>query len=257
MADLTISVCHLYPDLMNLYGDRGNIIAFTRRCEWHGIKTVVQSVTLNQVVDFTTFDFIFMGGGQDREQQAICYDFQQVKGTSLHEAVEAGVALLGICGAYQLLGRSYKTGEGLELPGLNILDVWTEAGHRRMIGNIVEESDLFPGGPKTLVGFENHSGRTFLGPKVRPLGKVLVGYGNNGEDGTEGAVYQHAIGTYLHGSALPKNPWLTDLLITWALERRYGRVSLKELDDSLEVRAHQAARRRAQETWGKIKAGVK
>ncbi|MCL4424452.1 MAG: glutamine amidotransferase [Firmicutes bacterium] len=254
---MKISVCHLYPDLMNLYGDRGNIIAFTRRCQWHGIETKIQSVTLNQVVDFAEFDFIFMGGGQDREQQAICYDFQQVKGTSLAEAVEAGVALLGICGAYQLLGRYYKTGEGEELPGLQILDVWTEAGDRRMIGNIVEESDLFPGRAKTLVGFENHSGRTFLGPKVRPLGRVLVGYGNNGEDGTEGAAYRHAIGTYLHGSALPKNPWLTDLLIAWSLERRYGAVTLSELDDEIEERAHQAAQRRAQETWGKIKAGVK
>ncbi len=237
---MKVNICHLYPDLMNLYGDRGNVIALYRRCLWHGLEARVHPVTTGEVVDFTGYDLIFIGGGQDREQRLICRDFQEVKGSSLAEAVEAGVTLLSICGGYQLLGKYYLTESGEVLPGLGILDAWTEAGRRRMIGNVVVESDLLPGRKRTIVGFENHSGRTYLGSRVWPLGRVLAGFGNNGQDGLEGAVYRNVIGTYLHGSLLPKNPWLADYLLEKALEKRYGPVTLSPLDDSIEERAHQA-----------------
>lgn len=242
---MKVNICHLYPDLMNLYGDRGNVIALYRRCLWHGLEARVHPVTTGEVVDFTGYDLIFIGGGQDREQRLICRDLQKVKGSSLAEAVEAGVTLLSICGGYQLLGEYYRTASGEVLPGLSILDARTEAGRRRMIGNVVVESDLLPGRKRTIVGFENHSGRTYLGPRVRPLGRVLSGFGNNGQDGLEGAVYRNVIGTYLHGSLLPKNPWLTDYLLERALERRYGPVTLAPLDDSIEERAHRAALKRS------------
>lgn len=250
MDGQTISICHLYPDLMNLYGDRGNVIALYHRCFWHGLEVKVHSVTVGQVVDFTGYDLVFMGGGQDREQRLICDDFEKVKGGSLAEAVEAGVVLLGICGAYQLLGKYYQTAEGERIPGLGILDAWTEAGSKRMIGNVVVETDLFaqrdlgPGAARTIVGFENHSGRTYLGPSARPLGRVLAGYGNNGRDKTEGLVHKNAVATYLHGSVLPKNPWLTDWLIERALVRKYGVAQLRQLDDEFEERAHRAAVKR-------------
>lgn len=261
-----ISICHLYPDLMNLYGDRGNVIALYQRCFWHGLGVKVHNVTVDQVVEFTDYDLVFMGGGQDREQRLICDDFEKVKGSSLAEAVEAGVVLLGICGAYQLLGKYYQTAEGERIPGLGILDAWTEASSKRMIGNVVVETDLFapttpagsptdlasrstptgvgPGARRTIVGFENHSGRTYLGPSARPLGRVLAGYGNNGQDKTEGLVHKNAVATYLHGSVLPKNPWLTDWLIERALVRKYGVAQLPQLDDEFEERAHRAAVKR-------------
>ncbi len=243
-AGRMVRLCHLYPDLMNLYGDRGNVIALAQRCRWRGLGVEVTAVGLGDRPELAAYDIVFMGGGQDREQELICHDFETVKGHSLGEAVEDGVALLAICGAYQLLGRYYLTSAGVQMPGLGILDAWTEAGRRRMIGNAVVESDLFTP-PRTLVGFENHSGRTHLGSKARPLGRVLKGYGNNGEDGQEGLVYRNSVGTYLHGSVLPKNPWLTDWLIERALRRRYGEAALRPLDDRLEEVAHRAAVRRA------------
>ncbi|NPV70614.1 MAG: glutamine amidotransferase [Firmicutes bacterium] len=238
-----LTICHLYPELMNLYGDRGNVIALTRRVSWHGIEPVVEQVSLGNM-DSGQYDIIFMGGGQDREQKQICVDFKNVKGGPLADAVESGVPFLAVCGGYQLLGKYYKTGGGEVLEGIGVLDVWTEAGARRMIGNAVVESDL-GGAPRTVVGFENHSGRTFLGGKVRPFGRVLSGYGNNGQDGFEGAVYVNTVGTYLHGSLLPKNPWLTDWFISRAVERRYGETLSVFLDDTIEELAHQAAIKRA------------
>ncbi|MCL6581078.1 MAG: glutamine amidotransferase, partial [Firmicutes bacterium] len=213
-----------------------------RRCEWRGLRVELSSVGLGDKVDFTRYDLLFMGGGQDKEQRLISRDFQTVKGSSLAEAVEDGVAFLAICGAYQLLGRYYETGAGDRLPGIGVLDVETRAGRKRMIGNVVVESGL-AGYRRTLVGFENHSGRTYLGPRVTPLGRVCVGFGNNGEDGSEGAVYRNLVATYLHGSLLPKNPWLADWLIAQALARRYGAAAaaLPPLDDSLERAAHRAA----------------
>lgn len=243
---MKLTICHLYPDLMNLYGDRGNIIALTRRCQWRGIKTTLVSVGLGQKVDFTSFDVIVMGGGQDKEQKLICDDFQMVKGTALDEAVKDGAALLAICGGYQLLGRHYETGAGDRLPGVGLLDLETRAGRKRMIGNVVATSTLDGGRPRTLIGFENHSGRTYLGSRMNPLGTVCLGFGNNGEDGKEGAVYRNVVGTYLHGSLLPKNPWLSDWLIIRALARRYGEGAvLSPLDDGLERAAHTAAIRMA------------
>ncbi len=227
---------------MNLYGDRGNIVALARRCLWRGIRPEVEAVGLGDRVDLAGFDIFFMGGGQDKEQKLICEDFQGMKGSALSEAVRDGVAVLAICGGYQLLGRYYETGAGDRLPGIGLLDVETRAGKKRMIGNVVAASTLDGGRQRTLVGFENHSGRTYLGPGAGPLAQVYLGYGNNGQDGGEGAVYRNVVGTYLHGSVLPKNPWLADWLIARALGRRYGQgTSLPPLDDRLERAAHRAA----------------
>jgi len=243
-----IRICHLYPELMNLYGDRGNVIALVRRAQWHGLQPVVEEVSLGTPLDPSAQDIIFIGGGQDREQRIICKDFSRVKGESIKEAVALGVSFLAICGGYQLLGKYYRTSAGEVLEGLGVLDAWTEAGTKRMIGNVVVESTL-SGMPRTVVGFENHSGRTYLGEGARPFGRVLSGYGNNGQDGYEGAVVGNVIGTYLHGSLLPKNPWVADWLISKALERRYGEpLKEGELDDSIERIAHEAAIRRASET---------
>lgn len=241
-----VRICHLYPDMMNIYGDRGNIIALGQRARWHGLEPELSSISLGEQADFGEYDILAIGGGQDREQRLICQDFAQVKGTSLADAVQDGVALLAVCGGYQLTGRYYQTGDGEVLPGLGIFDVWTEASQDRMIGNVVIETDL-SGTPQTVVGFENHSGKTFHGAGARPLGKVLKGYGNNGRDGHEGVVHKNSIGTYLHGSVLPKNPVLADWLLQRALDRRYGagQVTLRPLDDELEQRAHDSAVKRA------------
>lgn len=240
-----LTICHLYPDLMNLYGDRGNLLALERRCDWHGIGVRTERVGVGQPINQDQYDLFVIGGGQDREQQAIARDLREEKGHVLVAAVEAGAALLAVCGGYQLLGRWYRPVQGETIEGVGLFDLWTEGSDRRLIGNAVADSNLDPSGSRTLVGFENHSGRTFLGPGIRPLGRVVVGHGNNAEDKSEGAVYRHAVGTYLHGSLLPKNPWLADWLITRALERRYGTIRMTPLDDSLENRAHAAAIRRA------------
>lgn len=237
---------YLYPDLLNLYGDRGNILALMRRAEWRGITVEIREVGLGDEVDFRSLDLVFIGGGQDREQALIAGDLAGAKGRGLREAVEDGLPLLAVCGGYQLLGRYYRTGDGRELPGAGVFDLVTEAGDRRIIGNVVIETDLWDDPPWTVVGFENHSGRTFLSPACRPLGRVQVGGGNNGEDGGEGAVYRHAVGTYLHGPVLPKNPRLADWLLRRAVERRYGgAVPFQPLNDGVEMRAHEAAIERA------------
>ena len=243
MAERQLHIGYLYPEQMNMYGDRGNVIAIAQRARWRGLDVHVHEVGIGDPMDPEQMDLLFGGGGQDREQQLIGKDFEELKGPALAKAVEDGVPMLAVCGTYQLLGKYYLTGEGEKIPGLGVLNVWTEAGTRRLIGNVVIETELF-GGAQTLVGFENHSGRTFLGEGVSPLGRVLKGGGNDGESGFEGAVYQHLVGTYLHGSLLPKNPWLTDWLIGKALERRYGAGDLDPLDDAFERAAHQAIVRR-------------
>lgn len=240
----SLRICHLYPDLMNLYGDRGNVMVLRQRALWRGIGVEIINVSLGDRTDLAECDIIFVGGGQDKEQSLICHDFRMVKGSSLAEAIEADAAVLAICGGYQLLGQKYLTHTGEEMPGLGVIDVWTRGGTRRLIGNVVIQSDL-DGSDQTLVGFENHSGQTFLGSGVRPLGRVISGNGNNGQDRTEGAVYRNTVGTYLHGSLLPKNPWLADWLLTQALQRKYGEVELAALDDELEESAHRASLRRA------------
>ncbi|MEJ5186188.1 MAG: hypothetical protein WHT46_03800 [Candidatus Geothermincolales bacterium] len=235
----TLRILHLYPDLMNIYGDRGNIISLVRRCRWRGIPVKVDGLRPGEDVDFSSYDLFFVGGGQDREQILVCEDLRS-RGDELRRAVEGGAALLSICGGYQLLGREFITWKGDVLPGVGLFDVRTEGGEDRYIGNVVIES-LLEGVKGSLVGFENHSGRTWLGPEATPLGRVVRGHGNNGQDGTEGCVYKGAVGTYLHGSLLPKNPHLADWLILKALRRRFQVEGLKTLDDDLEWDAHRAA----------------
>ncbi len=237
---MKLTIGHLYGDLMNIYGDRGNIISLTRRAQWAGVEVDVRNIALGQPLDPDAYDILFIGGGQDREQALIADDLQKVKGKSIIEAVEDGGALLAVCGGYQLLGKYFKTGVDLVLPGIGLFDAWTVAGNKRCIGDVIVECS-FTGERHTLVGFENHSGKTYLGPNAQPLGKVVHGFGNNAEDGYEGAIYKNAYGTYLHGSILPKNPWFTDHLILSALHHRYGAViTLPYVDTRLEDRAHQA-----------------
>lgn len=234
-----LCLAHLYPDHMNIYGDRGNIIALQQRCRWRGIACEVIPVGPGATVDWSAIDIAFFGGGQDSGQALIAEDFLVRQGPALRAAIDNGLVMLAICGGYQLLGHYFLTHDGQRLPGIGALDVYTVGGKERLIGNIVVETDpaVF-GATFRLVGFENHSGRTYLGAGVRPLGRVLVGRGNNGEDGTEGAVYRNTIGCYLHGSLLPKNPQLADHLIATALRRRYGDAArLEPLDDVLELRA--------------------
>lgn len=235
-----IHIGWLYPEYMNLYGDRGNIIVLTQRCRWHGLEPEVTQVRMGEAADFARFDLVVIGGGQDREQALIARDFVQGKAPSLADAIEDGLAVLAVCGGYQMLGKYFKTQAGELIRMSGILDLWTEAGRERMIGNCIIESDIF-GETRTIVGFENHSGRTYLGKGLRPLGRVVKGHGNNGSDRTEGVVYRNTVGTYLHGSVLPKNPHLADWLIQRALDRRYGgQVKIGHLNDDLEMRAHEA-----------------
>ncbi len=255
MNSLKLRICHLYPDLMNIYGDRGNIIALSRRAQWAGIEVEVVNVPLGASLDASACDIIFIGGGQDKEQALIAKDLQEVKGKAIIEAVQEGAALLAVCGGYQLLGKYFKTGADAVLPGIGLFDAWTVAGSKRCIGDVLVECD-FTGERHTLVGFENHSGKTYLGESLKPLGKVLHGCGNNAEDGREGAIYKNAFGTYLHGSILPKNPWFTDHLIRVALQRRYGdQASLARVDTSFEDRAHQAVIARIRNR-GKLDTGA-
>ena len=239
-----LTIGWLYGASMNIYGDRGNVLALVQRCRWRGIQAEVVTIGVGEPLAPDRCDLYFWGGGQDREQVPAARDMQGAKGDLLRAEVADGAPLLAICGGYQLLGRYYRTADGEELPGIGLVDAWTEAGPERAIGNVVVESDEFG----TIVGFENHSGRTFLGPEVRPLGRVTVGRGNNGRDGTEGCRANSAIGCYLHGALLPKNPAVADYLIAAALRRRYGVERLAALDDALEVRAQGAAVRRAQAT---------
>lgn len=232
-----LNICHLYPDLLNTYGDRGNMLALQKRAQWHGINTTVQNVTIGDNFDASAFDIIFLGGGQDYEQEIIQKDVLEQKSTEIKNAIDNMKVFLCICGGYQLMGKYYKTWDGKEIEFLGALDLWTVGGKERMIGNIVFESDFIMdnGNPLKIVGFENHSGRTYLGESIRPLGKVLFGNGNNGTDGYEGAVFNNVYCSYSHGSLLPKNPMLTDHLLTLALKQKYNDFdSLGMLDDTFE-----------------------
>ncbi|AEF94023.1 CobB/CobQ domain protein glutamine amidotransferase [Desulfotomaculum nigrificans CO-1-SRB] len=226
-----LKVCHLYPDLLNLYGDRGNIIAFVQRCRWRGIPVEVLEVNIGEQVDFADVDFLFLGGGSDREQNLMAADLLKRK-ASLQQAIEEGLVVLAICGGYQMLGQYYLTHEGKQIPGLGILNLYTRAGQQRLIGNVIIEANI-NGQPVKMAGFENHSGQTFIGD-LEPLGKVLSGFGNNGQDGYEGARYKNVFCSYLHGPLLPKNSKLTDLLISLALQRRGMDITLTPLNDDLE-----------------------
>jgi len=284
---MKLTICHLYPDLMNIYSDMGNIVCLQRRCQWRGIEAVIKSITVGQKMDWQKYDLFFGGGGQDRQQSIVSEDLQ-VKTKALKAAAYAGVPMLTTCGTYQLFGHYFKTHEGVKIPGIGIFDAYTVASHERKIGNIIieinidilrAEREVFPinenssrlRSNNTLVGFENHSGNTYIVRRDKdtsevarqrldssevkeegntfPLGVVIKGFGNNGADGSEGAVYKNCLGTYLHGPVLPKNPHLADWLIKTALEKKYQRaIDLQPLDDTLEWQTHQIAIKRTHQT---------
>jgi len=239
---MELRVCALYPDQMNIYADRGNIIFLQRRCEWRGIGFSYSSAGPGEQVDASAADLFYVGGGQDRDQIMVAADLVATKREDLAAAVGSGAVVLAVCGGYQLLGHSYQLGTE-KLPGLGLVDLETvRVQGPRLIGNVAIEVDLGPG-PRVLAGFENHGGRTHLGPGVPALGRVLSGHGNNDVDGLEGVRRHNLIGTYLHGPLLPKNAWLADHLIALALARRYGhRPELEPLPDQLEDAAHASAR---------------
>jgi len=235
----TLRVCALYPELMNIYADRGNIAVLRARCEWRGLGFELAASSVAEPLQSAGHDLFYIGGGQDRDQVAVAEDMQVTKRRALHEAADRGAVVLAVCGGYQLLGHGYQLGER-ELPGVGLVDLTTVRGQgERLIGNCAIEADL-GGGPRVIAGFENHGGRTRLGAGERPLGRVLRGHGNNGDDGSEGVRRGNVIGTYLHGPLLPKNVWLADRLIELALG-----VELEPLDDRLEDAAHASARRAA------------
>lgn len=240
---MEIKIAHLYANLMNIYADRGNIIALNRRCGWRGIETSVDEFGLGEAPAWADYDFFYLGGGQDREQLLVCRDLYG-KGAGLIEAVEGGAVLLSICGGYQLLGDYYRTGAGETMEGVGLFKAHTVAGNRRLIGNVVVESHV-GGLGMILAGFENHSGKTYLDEGQKPLGRVVTGYGNNASDRTEGIIYKNAIGTYMHGPLLPKNAAFTDYLIRRALGRRSGsEVALEPLESNFEDAAHRVAVRK-------------
>jgi lipid II isoglutaminyl synthase (glutamine-hydrolysing) len=256
---ISIRICHLYPRLLSVAGDRGNLLALTRRCAWHGIRSTVTEADVGEAPDFTEFDLILLHGGQDCEMRVAAHDLG-MKAGSLREAIEGGAVVLAVCAGYQLLGRYYAPADATPVTGIGVLDAVTEGGSTRFMGHIAVACDLGQGGQRQLVGFENHSGRTHLGPGTGPLGQVIAGSGNNGLDGTEGARYREVYATYLHGPVLPKNPWLTDHLITMALLHRYPDAgtlaSVAPLEDQTEAEAHAAALRLACPPTGRWRAAM-
>ena len=248
----TLNIVHLYPDLLNLYGDRGNIQCLRMRCKWRGIDAQVIECNLDDHPNLASADIVLLGGGSDREQQIVCTRLQKIR-RDLHDYVEDGGSLLAICGGYQLLGHYYDTADG-RMEGLSLVDLYTEQGSPRLISNIILRNESLPDAlpgvfpdhlPYEIVGFENHGGRTYIGSNM-PFGKVLHGHGNNEKDACEGVLYRNVIGTYLHGPLLPKNPHVCDLILHRALNRKYG-VSLTcfpVLDDSLEKEANRAVVKR-------------
>ena len=234
-----LRVLALYPELMNIYADRGNLSVLRARCEWRGLGFELAASSIGESFEPAAHDLLYMGGGQDRDQVAVARDMVETKRDPLHAAAERDAVVLAVCGGYQLLGGSYRLGDE-EIPGVGLVDLETVRGEReRLIGNCAIEADLDTG-PRVIAGFENHGGRTFLGAGAEPLGRVIRGHGNNGDDGTEGVRRRNVIGTYLHGPLLPKNVWLADRLIELALG-----VELGPLDDAMEDAAHASARRAA------------
>jgi lipid II isoglutaminyl synthase (glutamine-hydrolysing) len=237
-----LRVCALYPDLMNIYADRGNLLLLERRCRWRGLGFTLQASGLGDRLDPDGADLYYIGGGQDRDQRLCAFDLADVKRDALHEIAARGGVILAVCGGYQLLGHSYELGDE-ELPGVGLVDLRTVRSEgARLIGNVAIEVGLDEGAPRILAGFENHGGRTRLGASAEPLGRVLSGHGNNDEDGYEGVRHRNVIGTYLHGPLLPKNAWLADWLIATALGLAEP---LAPLDDELEAAAHAEARHAA------------
>ena len=249
---MKVVIGHLYPDYLNIYADRGNIAVFERRAAWRGIELEVEEIGPEDEVRAGAYDLLYIGGGQDREQALIAPDLA-AKGESVKAAMEAGAALLAVCGGYQLFGQFYRDRSGAELPGVGLFPLHTVAGERRMIGDVLLECELEPGVRRTLAGFENHAGRTYLEEGAEPLGRVVAGFGNDGESGLEGCRVGRALGTYLHGPLLPRNPWLADWLLAQALAHRQGEApSLEELPDELEAEAHAVSSGRARERGGRL-----
>lgn len=237
---MKLKIAHLYPELLNIYADRGNIITLCRRCQWRDIEVSVEGFSLGEEPRWSDYDLFYLSGGQDREQNLVCRDLAS-KGSGLIGSVEEDAVLLSICGGYQLLGEFYRAADGSQMDGVGLFKAHTIAGKDRFIGNEAIETEI-TGAPLLLAGFENHGGRTYLDKGQLPLGRVISGNGNNGSDGYEGIVYKNAIGTYLHGPLLPKNTVFTDHLIKLALGRRSGEgIELNPLDDNIEKAALQAA----------------
>ena len=235
---MKIRICHLYPDALNLYGDRGNVLCMQKRLLWRGIECETESLLVGERKDLSGFDLFFMGGGQDFEQEVLLSDLQGQNGREIKAAIGDGKTFLCICGGYQIMGTHYETKDGVRCDFLGAIDLYTVGGSRRLIGNYAYVlSDTSP--EEIVVGFENHSGRTALGKGIRPLGRVLAGYGNNGNDGTEGVHYKNVFGTYSHGPVLPKNPALCDLILKTALEQKYGKAELEPLEDRFDKLAHE------------------
>lgn len=229
---MNLKIAHLYPELLNLYGDRGNIISLKKRAEWRGIDVEVKEYKLADEIDFENIDILFIGGGSDREQLLVCQRLKEIK-NDFKNYVENNGVVTAICGGYQLLGKYYKMKDET-VEGLGILDIYTESGEGRLIGNVVIETEFLD---RPIVGFENHGGRTYI-ENHNSLGKVVYGNGNNDNDKAEGVLYKNVIGTYLHGPLFPKNPHLCDYIIKKALQNKYGEVELEELDDSVEFAAN-------------------
>ena len=248
---MRVVLAHLYPDYLNIYADRGNLAVLTGRAQRHGIDLDVHEVGLGDALPADA-DFFYIGGGQDREQALIAPDLA-ARGPALSEAVTGGAVVLAVCGGYQLLGRYYRDRSGSQQPGAGIFPLHTVAGDRRLIGDVLIECELDPGRRETVVGFENHAGRTILEQGAAPLGRVVAGFGNDGMSGFEGCRLGNAIGTYLHGPLLPRNPWLADWLLARAVQHRFGELPVFEpLVDTIEERAHDVAKARAYSRGGRL-----
>ena len=241
---MELKLCHLYPDILNLYGDRGNVVCMEHRLRWRGIDVTTTGVSIGEPLHAADYDLFFIGGGQDFEQEVLLGDLGGGKADEIKAAIADGKTFLAICGGYQMLGAYYKTWDGVQCDFIAALDLYTIGSKERMIGNFMFTCEELNG--QTVVGFENHSGKTYLGSGVRPMGKVLTGHGNNGEDGGEGARYNNVFATYSHGCLLPKNPVLCDHILTTALVQKYGTAQLEPLDDTLEQNAHLYMKNRLQ-----------
>ncbi len=228
-----VRIMHLYPELLNLYGDSGNMLVLQRRLEWRGMEAKVEEVHMGDAPSFTGADIVFIGGGTDREQRIVCEQLLRQR-SELASYVEDGGVLAAVCGGYQLLGESYLMGDE-RVKGLSLVDFYTDRAEPRLIGNVAVQSRI---SPQPIVGYENHGGRTHLGSGVEPLGRVAYGFGNDGESGYEGCLYKNVVGTYIHGPLLPKNPGVADYLLSHALDRRYGSGELAPLDDGQELAAN-------------------
>ena len=250
---MKIRIGHLYPEYLNIYADRGNIAVFARRAGLRGHELEVTPISVGDEVRPGEHDLLYIGGGQDREQALIAPDLA-AKGPGIHEAVARGAAVLAVCGGYQLFGRGYRGHQGDPMPGIGLFQHETVAGEGRMIGDVLLDCELEPGERRTLAGFENHAGRTRLDPEAVPLGRVVAGFGNDGESGYEGCRVGRALGTYLHGPLLPRNPWLADWLLAQALAHATGGEppELAPLPDRLEAEAHAISAQRARDRGGRF-----